>query len=72
MLGTPADLPSCHAARVEGFVLEGHVPALAVRRLLATRPAGIRGIRRAGHADRLAWNGGAGPGARHLRRDRLR
>lgn len=44
MLGTPTDLLSCHAARVDGFVLEGHVPALAVRRLLATRPAGIRGI----------------------------
>ena len=44
MLGTPPDLLSCHAARVEGFVLEGHVPALAVRRLLAMRPAGIRGI----------------------------
>lgn len=44
MLGTPPDLLSCHAARVEGFVLEGHVPAPAVRRLLAARPAGIRGI----------------------------
>lgn len=44
MLGTPPDLLSCHAARVEGFVLEGHVPALAVRRLLATRPPGIRGL----------------------------
>jgi hypothetical protein len=44
MLGTPADLLSCHAARVEGFVLEGHVPALAVRRLLETRPAGVRGL----------------------------
>jgi hypothetical protein len=44
MLGTPADLLSCHAARVDGFVLEGHVPALAVRRLIATRPAGVRGL----------------------------
>lgn len=44
MLGTPADLLSCHAARVEGFVLEGHVPALAVRRLLETRPVGVRGL----------------------------
>ena len=43
-LGTPPDLLSCHAALVEGFVLEGHVPALAVRRLLARRPAGIRGL----------------------------
>jgi hypothetical protein len=43
-LGTPPDLLSCHAALVDGFVLEGHVPALAVRRLLAMRPAGIRGL----------------------------
>jgi len=44
MLGTPSDLLSCHAARVEGFVLEGHVPALAIRRVLRERPAGIRGL----------------------------
>ena len=44
MLGTPADLLSCHAARVQGVVLEGHVPALAVRRALAARPAGLLGL----------------------------
>lgn len=43
-LGMPADLASCHLARVGGFVLEGHVPALAVRRLLAERPQGARGL----------------------------
>jgi hypothetical protein len=43
-LGTPSDLLSCHAGEVEGFVLEGHVPAAAIRRLLAERPAGIRGL----------------------------
>lgn len=43
-LGIPADLLSCHAARVEGFALEGHVPPLAIRRLLAERPAGVRGL----------------------------
>ncbi len=43
-LGTPADLLSCHAGEVEGFVLEGHVPATAIRRLLAERPAGVRGL----------------------------
>jgi hypothetical protein len=43
-LGTPADLLSCHAAAVDGYALEGHVPAAAVRRLLAERPAGIRGL----------------------------
>jgi hypothetical protein len=44
MLGTPSDLLSCHAARVAGFALEGHVPALAIRRLLADRPAGVVGL----------------------------
>lgn len=43
-LGTPADLLSCHAGEVEGFVLEGHVPAAAIRRLLAERPEGLRGL----------------------------
>jgi len=44
MLGTPLDLLSCHAARVSGLALEGHVPAYAIRRLLETRPAGIIGL----------------------------
>ncbi len=44
MLGTPSDLLSCHAARVAGLALEGHVPAQAIRRLLAERPAGIVGL----------------------------
>jgi hypothetical protein len=44
MLGTPSNLLSCHAARVAGFALEGHVPAPAIRRLLAERPAGIVGL----------------------------
>lgn len=38
-LGVPQDLASCHTATVDGYVLEGHVPADAVRRLLAQRPA---------------------------------
>ncbi|WP_347268013.1 DUF411 domain-containing protein [Paracoccus sp. (in: a-proteobacteria)] len=37
---TPA-LASCHTARVEGYVIEGHVPPADVRRLLAERPAAI-------------------------------
>src|ERR1700682_4320331 len=37
-LGVPADLPPCHTAEVDGYVLEGHVPPVAVRRLLAERP----------------------------------
>jgi hypothetical protein len=44
MLGIPSDLLSCHTATVEGYALEGHVPAEAVLRLLAERPAGVRGL----------------------------
>ena len=37
-LGMPDSFGSCHTASVEGYVLEGHVPAAEVKRLLATRP----------------------------------
>lgn len=37
-LGVPADMASCHTAEVGGYVVEGHVPAAAIRRLLAERP----------------------------------
>jgi len=40
-LGVPADLAACHTAEVDGYVLEGHVPAAAVRRLLEQRPTAI-------------------------------
>ncbi len=38
-LGVPASLQSCHTATVGGYVLEGHVPADSVARLLRERPA---------------------------------
>lgn len=37
-VGIPAQLGSCHTALVEGYALEGHVPASDVRRLLKERP----------------------------------
>lgn len=40
-LGVPAHLASCHTAEVDGYVIEGHVPAVALRRLLAERPKAI-------------------------------
>jgi hypothetical protein len=36
--GIPEDLGSCHTGVVEGYALEGHVPAREVKRLLAERP----------------------------------
>lgn len=37
-LGVPADLASCHTAEIAGYIIEGHVPAQAIRRLIAERP----------------------------------
>lgn len=39
MNGVPANLASCHTAIVEGYVIEGHVPASDIERLLKERPA---------------------------------
>ena len=46
--GVPGDLQSCHTAIVEGYVIEGHVPVADVERLLAERPAGVKGLAVAG------------------------
>ena len=40
-LGMPARLGSCHTGLVDGYVIEGHVPAADVRRLLSRRPDAI-------------------------------
>lgn len=41
--GVPVQMSSCHTAIIDGYVVEGHVPAEQVRRLLAERPE-IAGI----------------------------
>ena len=40
-LGLPAKFGSCHTAQVSGYVLEGHVPAREVMRLLRDKPAAV-------------------------------
>jgi len=40
-LGLPDRYGSCHTATVAGYVLEGHVPAAEVKRLLAARPVAL-------------------------------
>jgi len=42
----PSNLQSCHTTIVRGFVIEGHVPAADVKKLLAAKPApaGIIGL----------------------------
>ncbi|MDZ4792127.1 MAG: DUF411 domain-containing protein [Hyphomicrobiales bacterium] len=36
--GVPETLHSCHTGKIEGYIIEGHVPASAITRLLAERP----------------------------------
>ena len=42
-LGVPDKLRSCHTSHIEGYAIEGHVPAADIKRLLAQKPkaAGI-------------------------------
>lgn len=42
-LGVPAAVNSCHTGRVAGYLVEGHIPADTVKRLLKEKPkvAGI-------------------------------
>ena len=40
-LGIPQKFGSCHTARVDGYALEGHVPAADIRRLLQGRPVAV-------------------------------
>ena len=40
-LGVAPDLWACHTAVIDGYVIEGHVPAREVIRLLNERPKGI-------------------------------
>lgn len=37
--GVPFDLGACHTAQVGGYVVEGHVPAADIQRMLRERPA---------------------------------
>jgi hypothetical protein len=43
-LGVPNQLASCHTAIVGDYVVEGHVPAEDVRRLLAEQPPEAIGL----------------------------
>jgi len=42
--GVTEKLASCHTAIVDGYVIEGHVPAVDVERLLKERPANVAGL----------------------------
>jgi len=40
-LGMPAQYESCHTARVGGYLIEGHVPAREMHRLLKEKPKAL-------------------------------
>jgi hypothetical protein len=42
--GVPAELEGCHTILIDGRVVEGHVSAGTIKRLLSERPAGVHGI----------------------------
>ena len=58
--GVPSDLESCHTALVDGYTIEGHVPADVIDRLLRERPD-IRGLAVPGMP--IGSPGMEGPGA---------
>ncbi len=39
--GVPQRMVSCHTGLVDGYVIEGHVPAKDIRRLLSERPNAV-------------------------------
>ena len=39
--GIPEGMASCHTALVDGYAIEGHVPAADIRRLLTERPDAV-------------------------------
>ena len=46
--GVPPALRSCHNVLVGGYVIEGHVPAKDIARLLREKPKGVKGLAVAG------------------------
>ena len=39
--GIPQRMTSCHTGKIEGYMIEGHVPAADIRRLLQDRPDAV-------------------------------
>jgi hypothetical protein len=42
--GVPAELQSCHTALIQGVVVEGHVPPEDIKRLIASKRRGVKGL----------------------------
>ena len=39
--GIPIEMVSCHTGKTDGYMIEGHVPAADIRRLLQERPEAV-------------------------------
>jgi hypothetical protein len=39
--GIPENMKSCHTAKIDGYFIEGHVPASDIKRLIADRPEAL-------------------------------
>ena len=64
-LGVPAPLRSCHTAVAGKYVIEGHVPAADVTRLISTKPAKTLGVAVAGMPAGSPGMETGGPAARY-------
>ncbi|MDX8411196.1 MAG: DUF411 domain-containing protein [Mariprofundaceae bacterium] len=42
--GLPAGMGSCHTAVIDGYIIEGHVPAGDIKELVKNRPGNIAGL----------------------------
>ena len=54
--GIPDKLASCHTAKIDGYVIEGHVPAPDIKRLVAERPTPSASPFPACRSARRAWS----------------
>lgn len=43
-LGLPLKIASCHTAVIDGYLIEGHVPADDIKQLLIDKPTNIKGL----------------------------
>lgn len=58
----PEKLFACHTALIGGYIIEGHVPADLIYKLLKEKTAGAR-LGGSRYASRIARNGGRQAGA---------
>ena len=55
------DLAGCHHAEIEGYIIEGHVPAQDIARLIREKPDNIAGLSVPGMPEGSPGMTGSGP-----------